>query len=585
MTPLFLTSRLPMLNIKPRTISAESEQLTIDHPIIKRLYAGRGITHASELKRNAAELLPIITMKGLDQACQVLFDALVQNKRITIVGDFDADGATSTALMVLGMQKLGFSQVGYKVPNRFEYGYGLSPQLAQEIVQQGTDLIITVDNGISCTQGVDVCKNAGVEVIVTDHHLPGNTLPNADAIVNPNQPECEFASKNLAGVGVAFYLLLAFRTFLREQNYFEQQNLPQPNLAELLDLVALGTVADVVPLDSNNRILVHQGLARIKKGVCRPGIRALMQMANKDLNKAKSSDFGFVIGPRLNAAGRLDDMSYGIRCLLTEDYGQALRMAEDLNSLNNERKEIEQGMRVEAEAAVNTISILSGELPNGICVYEPTWHQGVIGIVAGRVKDKYYRPTIAFAQGDTGQLKGSARSIQGVHIRDVLDEVSTSNPNLIVAFGGHAMAAGLTILEDDLERFKQAFDVVVLKHLDEEVKTQVTLTDGSLPSEYLTLDFCQQLDLAGPWGQGFAEPCFDDEFEIINQRLVGGKHLKLVLTNNDGLVVDAIHFNADLNVWPNPSINRAHVVYQLDSNEFRGNVSLQLIIREIEPKS
>ena len=572
-----------MLNIKPRTISPESEQLNIDHPIIKRLYAGRGITDASEIKRGAGELLPLKTMKGLDQACQVLFNALSQSKRVTIVGDFDADGATSTALMVLGLQKLGFSHVAYKVPNRFEYGYGLSPLLANEIVQQGTDLIITVDNGISCLQGVEVCKNAGVEVIVTDHHLPGNTLPNADAIVNPNQPECEFSSKNLAGVGVAFYLLLAFRTYLRDKDYFEQNNIAQPNLAELLDLVALGTVADVVPLDSNNRILVHQGLARIKKGICRPGIKALMQMANKDLNKAKSSDFGFVIGPRLNAAGRLDDMSYGIRCLLTENYGQALKMAEDLNSLNNERKEIEQGMRVEAEAAVNTISILSGELPNGICVYEPTWHQGVIGIVAGRVKDKYYRPTIAFAQGDEGQIKGSARSIQGVHIRDVLDEVSTSNPNLIIAFGGHAMAAGLTILEADLAKFKQAFDTVVAKYLDEEVKTQVTLTDGSLPSEYLTLNFCQELDLAGPWGQGFAEPCFDDKFEIISQRLVGGKHLKLVLTNNDGLVVDAIHFNADLNVWPNPGINRAHLVYQLDSNEFRGNVSLQLIVREIEP--
>lgn len=574
-----------MLNIKSRPLPPESEQLAIAHPIIRRLYSGRGIKDASELKRSAGELLPLTTMKGLDQACHVLFDALTTNKHITIVGDFDADGATSTALMVLGLSKLGFLKVGYKVPNRFEYGYGLSPQLAQEIVQQGTDLIITVDNGISCIQGVEVCKAAGVGVIVTDHHLAGNELPDADAIVNPNQPECEFTSKNLAGVGVAFYLLLAFRTYLRDQNYFEQHNLPQPNLAELLDLVALGTVADVVPLDANNRILVHQGLARIKQGVCRPGIRALMQMANKDLNKAKSSDFGFVIGPRLNAAGRLDDMSYGIRCLLTENYGQALKMAEDLNSLNNERKEIEQGMRIEAEAAVNTISILSGDLPNGICVYEPNWHQGVIGIVAGRVKDKYYRPTIAFAQGDTGQIKGSARSIQGVHIRDVLDEVSTLNPGLIIAFGGHAMAAGLTIAKSDLDLFKQAFDTVVCKYLDEEVKTQVTLTDGSLPSEYLTLDFCQQLDLAGPWGQGFAEPCFDDEFEIISQRLVGGKHLKLVLTNNDGLVVDGIHFNADLNVWPNPGITRAHVVYQLDSNEFRGNVSLQLIVRELEAKS
>ena len=573
-----------MLNIKQRPITTDLNQLAVEHPIIKRLYAGRGITDATELKRSAAELLPIASMKGLDQACEVMADALAQNLHITIVGDFDADGATSTALMVLGLQKLGYQKVSYKVPNRFEYGYGLSPQLAQEIVQKGTDLIITVDNGISCIEGVALAKDAGVKVIVTDHHLPGEKQPNADAIVNPNQHECEFASKNLAGVGVAFYLLLAVRTHLRKANYFAEHGIAEPNLAELLDLVALGTVADVVQLDANNRILVHQGLARIKKGICRPGIKAIMQMANKDLYKAKSSDFGFVIGPRLNAAGRLDDMSYGIRCLLTENYGQALKMAEDLNSLNNERKEIEQGMRVEAEAAVNTISITSGELPDGICVYEPTWHQGVIGIVAGRVKDKYYRPTIAFAQSDDGQIKGSARSIQGVHIRDVLDEVSTGHPGLIIAFGGHAMAAGLTILETNLDAFKQAFNQVVAKYLDEEVKTQVTLTDGSLPSEYLTLDFCQQLDLAGPWGQGFAEPCFDDEFEIISQRLVGGKHLKLVLSNNDGLVVDAIHFNADLNTWPDPGITRAHLVYQLDSNEFRGNVSLQLIVRELEPR-
>ena len=573
-----------MLNIKQREITAECDQLSFEHPIIRRLYAGRGIRHASEIKRAAKELLPPATMHGLTQACEVLSEALEQKLRITIVGDFDADGATSTALMVLGLQKLGYQKVGYKVPNRFEYGYGLSPQLAQEIVQQGTDLIITVDNGISCIEGVKLAKDAGVKVIVTDHHLPGNALPNADAIVNPNQFDCGFDSKNLAGVGVAFYLLLALRNHLRTSEFFNNTGLPEPNLAELLDLVALGTVADVVPLDANNRILVHQGLARIKQGICRPGIKAIMQMANKDLNKAKSSDFGFVIGPRLNAAGRLDDMSYGIRCLLTENYGQALKMAEDLNSLNNERKEIEQGMRIEAEAAVNTISITSGDLPNGICVYEANWHQGVIGIVAGRVKDKYYRPTIAFAQSDDGQIKGSARSIQGVHIRDVLDQVSTQNPGLIIAFGGHAMAAGLTILESNLTQFKQAFDQVVAQYLDEEVKTQVTLTDGALPSEYLTLEFCHQLDLAGPWGQGFAEPCFDDEFEIISQRLVGAKHLKLVLTNNDGLVVDAIHFNADLNTWPNPAITRAHIVYQLDSNEFRGNVSLQLIVRELEPR-
>jgi single-stranded-DNA-specific exonuclease len=577
-----------MLNIKRRNTHADLTGLVEFHPIIQKIYAGRGITQSEQIKRSAADLLPVFTMKGIKTAAEVLTDILNQQQRITIVGDFDADGATSTALMMLGLTKLGFKNVSFKVPNRFEYGYGLSIELSQEIINQGTDVIITVDNGISCLDGVELAKQAGIKVIVTDHHLPGKQLPNADAIINPNQPECEFASKNLAGVGVAFYLLLGLRSHLRDINWFELNNVPQPNLAEFLDLVALGTVADVVPLDSNNRILVHQGLARIKKGVCRSGIKAIMQLSNKDASKAKASDFGFVIGPRLNAAGRLDDMAFGIRCLLTDNMGAALNMAEDLNSLNNERKEIEQGMRIEAEAAVNTISITSGNLPHGICVYEENWHQGVIGIVAGRVKDKFYRPTIAFAQGDcdaNGQyeLKGSARSIQGVHIRDVLDQVSTQNPGLILKFGGHAMAAGLSIKHANLDKFKQAFDTVVQSHLSEEALTQITLTDGSLPSECLTKEFSQQLDLAGPWGQAFAEPTFDDQFEIINQRLVGAKHLKLVLTNSDGLVFDGIHFNADLTVWPNPNIKHAHIVYQLDINEFRGESNLQLMIRDIEP--
>jgi len=572
-----------MINIQRRSTDNVLSGLAEFHPVIQRIYAGRGIENSSDIKRAAKELLPLSTMKGVKEACSVLFDVLKQQQRITIVGDFDADGATSTSLMMLGLRSLGFQQVRYMVPNRFDYGYGLSPQLAQDVVKQGTDLIITVDNGISCIEGVALAKTAGLKVIVTDHHLPGEAAPDADAIVNPNQHGCKFASKNLAGVGVAFYLLLAFRQYLRQQNWFAEQQLPEPNLAEFIDLVALGTVADVVPLDANNRILVHQGLARIKKGVCRPGIKALLQIANKDAKQIKASDFGFVLGPRLNAAGRLDDMSYGIRCLLTEDYGEALRMAEDLNSLNNERKEIEQGMRVEAEAAVNTITITDGALPNGICVYRSDWHQGVIGIVAGRVKDKYYRPTVAFAEGDGGELKGSARSIQGIHIRDVLDEVNTRYPNIISKFGGHAMAAGLSVPLDKLDAFKHAFDTIVEKYLTEEVTTQVTLTDGELPPECLTIDFCQQLNAAGPWGQGFAEPCFDDQFEIINQRLVGGKHLKLVLTNEHGLVIDAIHFNADLSRWPSQNCKRVRCVYQLDINEFRGRSTVQLLVQAIEP--
>ena len=577
-----------MLNIQRRHAPENTSNLNQFNPIIRRIYAGRGITSQEEIKRSAGQLLPVTSMTGITSACEVLYDVMQKNQHITIVGDFDADGATSTALMVLGLRKLGFARVDYKVPNRFDYGYGLSPALTEEIIATGTDVIITVDNGISCLQGVALAKEAGLKVIVTDHHLPGKTLPNADAIVNPNQAACEFASKNLAGVGVAFYLLLGLRAHLRQENWFTTHGVQEPNLAELLDLVALGTVADVVQLDSNNRILVHQGLARIQKGVCRPGIKAILQIANKDAKSVKASDFGFAIGPRLNAAGRLDDMSYGIRCLLTDDYGQALKMAEDLNGLNTERKEIEQGMRIEAEAAVNTLTITDGSLPNGICVYEPDWHQGVIGIVAGRIKEKFYRPTIAFAKGDANEagqieLKGSARSIQGVHIRDVLDEVNTRFPGLITKFGGHAMAAGLSLYESKLNEFKQAFDLVLSEHLSEEVLTQVTLTDGNLPSEYLTMEFCQELNQAGPWGQGFAEPTFDDEFEIINQRLVGAKHLKLVLTNDFGLVVDAIHFNADLNVWPNPNQTRARLVYQLDINEFRGRSNLQLLVQQMAP--
>lgn len=578
------------LNIQRRAVSETNVSAAFSaeiHPVIASIYAGRGITSPEQIKRKAGELLPVSTLKGVSDAVPILFDALQRQAKITIVGDFDADGATSTALMMLGLRKLGFINVNYKVPNRFDYGYGLSPELANDLIQTDTDLIITVDNGISCIAGIDIVKNAGIDVIVTDHHLAGHQLPNADAIINPNQPGCEFASKNIAGVGVAFYLLLGFRAYLREQGYFEQNQIAPPNLAEFIDLVALGTVADVVKLDTNNRILVHQGLARIKSGLCRPGIRALLAMSNKDLKKVKSSDFGFVIGPRLNAAGRLDDMSFGIRCLLTEDYGQALKMAEDLNDLNNERKDIEQGMRQEAETVVSELTLSDGQIPNGICVYKPDWHQGVIGIVAGRLKEKYYRPTIAFAKADVSaagdcELKGSARSVPGLHIRDILDEVNTRYPNTILKFGGHAMAAGLSIKESQLDAFQTAFDQVLSRHLTDDVLTQVILTDGELPPECFNIDFCQQLADAGPWGQGFAEPTFDGEFDIINQRLVGAKHLKLVLANSQGELFDAIHFNADLTQWPNPHCQKANVVYQLDINEFRGNISVQLLVRDIE---
>ena len=450
------------------------------HPILTRLYASRGISSAAQLERGAASLLPYSALKGIDSAVALLIDALQQQQQLVIVGDFDADGATSTAVLITGLKALGFKRVEYLVPNRFEYGYGLTPEMAELAVAQGAELIITVDNGISAIDGVALAKQAGVKVLVTDHHLAGTELPAADAIVNPNQPGCSFPSKALAGVGVAFYLLLALRAALREQQHFANSGLAEPNLAELLDLVALGTVADVVPLDSNNRILVHQGLMRIRSGKCRPGIQALIDVANRSAAKLTASDFGFALAPRLNAAGRLDDMSLGISCLLAPDLGLARQYAAELDSLNVERRAIEQSMQVEAQAFLSQLSFDGSELPECLCLYRHDWHQGVIGILAGRIKEQFHRPTIVFAQGDEGELKGSARSINGLHIRDLLEEISSQYPGLIKKFGGHAMAAGLTISADRLDTFKLALSLTAKKHLTPEQLTAVLYSDGDL---------------------------------------------------------------------------------------------------------
>lgn len=551
------------------------------HPVVKQLYACRGVVHASELERGAGRLLPFQQLKGIDAATALLIDALQQQQHLVIVGDFDADGATSTAVLISGLRALGFKSVEYLVPNRFEYGYGLTPEMAELAVAQGAELIVTVDNGISAIDGVALAKKAGVKVLVTDHHLAGNELPNADAIVNPNQPGCSFPSKALAGVGVAFYLLLALRAALREQQYFTQRQISEPNLAELLDLVALGTVADVVPLDSNNRILVHQGLMRIRSGKCRPGIQALIDVANRNSAKLTASDFGFALAPRLNAAGRLDDMSLGISCLLAPDLGLARQYAAELDSLNVERRAIEQSMQLEAQAFLSQLSFDGATLPDALCLYRHDWHQGVIGILAGRIKEQFHRPTIVFAQGDEGELKGSARSVNGLHIRDLLEEISSQYPGLIKKFGGHAMAAGLTINEDRLDTFKLALSLTAQKRLTAELLTAVIYSDGELPADCFDIGFAQLLQSAGPWGQAFPEPVFDGEFNLISQKMLADRHLKMMLQTAGGKLVDAIWFNADNKAWPDVNVQKVQLAYQLDINEYRDKQSLQLIVRHM----
>lgn len=552
-------------------------------PLLTRIYAARGVAHAAELEKGLARLLPAHLLKGMDAAVQLLSQALERRQRILIVGDFDADGATASCVGVLGLRMLGAAHVDYLVPNRFDYGYGLTPEIVAVALERQPDLLVTVDNGISSLEGVAAAQAAGLKVLVTDHHLPGAQLPAADAIVNPNQPGCEFPSKALAGVGVMFYVLLALRAHLRSNGWFAQQNIQEPNLAELLDLVALGSVADVVPLDANNRILVHQGLARIRAGRARPGLQAILNVARRDHRRLVSTDLGFIVGPRLNAAGRLDDISLGIECLLCEDADGALWRAQQLEQLNQDRKHIEQSMQREALVQLKDLPL--DNLPFGLCLFEPEWHQGVIGILASRMKERYHRPVIAFADAGGGLLKGSARSIPGLHIRDTLDAVAARFPELISKFGGHAMAAGLSLQAVHYEAFAKAFDAEVRRQLTADDLTGRIYSDGCLAAHEFDLQLAQQLRHAGPWGQRFPEPLFHGDFKIISQRLVGEKHLKLVLQSaQNAPALDAIAFNIDLDVWPNPTIHHAQVAYTLDINEFRGNQSLQLMVSSISPR-
>ncbi|WP_397380538.1 single-stranded-DNA-specific exonuclease RecJ [Pseudomonas sp.] len=570
------------MRIEARPLPATLPDLGALPPLLTRLYAARGVQSAAELDKGLARLIPYQQLKGMDAAVDLLVLGLQQGQRMLIVGDFDADGATASTVGVLGLRMLGAAHVDYLVPNRFEYGYGLTPEIVAVALERAPQLLITVDNGISSVEGVAAAKAAGLTVLVTDHHLPGAELPAADAIVNPNQPGCEFPSKALAGVGVMFYVLLALRARLRDMGWFSAQR-PEPNLGELLDLVALGSVADVVPLDANNRILVHQGLARIRAGRARAGLRAILEVAGRDHRRITSTDLGFILGPRLNAAGRLDDMALGIECLLCEDEALARDMAVQLDQLNQDRKAIEQGMQREALAQLKDLPL--EDMPFGLCLFEPDWHQGVIGILASRMKERYHRPTIAFADAGDGVLKGSARSVPGFHIRDALDAVAAKHPQLISKFGGHAMAAGLSLPEANFADFAAAFDAEVRRQLCEDDLTGRLLSDGALSIEEFHLPLAKELRNAGPWGQHFPEPLFHGVFQLVQQRVVGERHLKVVLKSECGSVqLDGIAFGVDREVWPNPTVRWVELAYKLDVNEYRGQESVQLLIAHIQPR-
>lgn len=562
---------------------AATTSLSGIHPVLSRVYAARKLHSVQQLDRQLESLLPYHSLLGIENAVKLLAEAVMQNKKILIVGDFDADGATSTAVAVRALKSFGAEFTQFLVPNRFAYGYGLTPELVAAASEFAPDVIVTVDNGIANHAGVDAAKALGIKVVITDHHLSAATLPNADAIVNPNQPGCPFPSKNLAGVGVIFYVMLALRRHLTELKWFEQKNLPEPTMSRLLDLVALGTVADLVPLDHNNRILVHQGLRRIRAGQCVPAIPALLELSNRTLTSAVASDLGFSVASRLNAAGRMDDMALGIECLLCDDSARVREMARVLDQLNMERKSVEQDMQTQALDVLATLNTtLKGEMPRGICLYDDSWHQGVIGILASRIKDKFNRPVIVFAPGQTDEIKGSARSVMGLHIRDALAMIDVQHPGLIIRFGGHAMAAGLTLHRKNFEAFANYFSEVVAMQLTEEQLEHSLMSDGELLADELNLDVAQLLRDAGPWGQAFPEPMFDDTFKMLEQRIVGDKHLKLRLGKGDK-ILDAISFFVDTNEWPNHRCQSVRAAYRLDVNEYKGRSNVQLIVEYLEP--
>jgi len=561
-----------MTRIQPRTVPQRAYASLADaglHPLLARLYAARGIARADELDTGLKNLLPPEALRGTREAAELLADAIEAGARMVIVADYDCDGATACAVGMRALRAFG-ADVHYLVPDRVTLGYGLTPAMVDIAARLEPEVLITVDNGIASVEGIAAARAHGMATVITDHHLPGDVLPEADVIVNPNQPGCDFPSKALAGVGVMFYTMLALRAELRERGAFAGGR--EPNLADLLDLVALGTVADVVKLDRNNRILVAQGLARMRGGRLQPGIRALFAVAGRDPARASATDLGFMIGPRLNAAGRLSDMSLGIECLITDDAGRAMNIAQALDKLNRERRAIEAGMQEDALARLAGFD--AGNAAT-VSLFEPDWHQGVIGIVAGRIKERLHRPTIAFARANDGELKGSGRSISGLHLRDALDLVTKRQPDLIVRFGGHAMAAGLTIMESHLDRFKAVFEEVVNELLEPAERERRIDTDGSLESGYFALDAVRMLD-GEIWGQGFPAPIFDDVFRVERQRLLKDKHLKLELSRN-GTRYDAIQFN-----HADGAAAQIRAAYRLGVNEYNGVASVQLMLEHFE---
>jgi len=546
--------------------------------LLRRLYASRG-QGESDADLRLADLLPTDTLSGLDGAVDLLAASTDAGRSILVIGDYDADGATGSALAVLGLRALGAPAVSYLVPSRFAFGYGLSPPVVDAAAALAPGLLVTVDNGIAGIAGVEHANRLGIPVLITDHHQAGTVLPAAAAIVNPNQPGCPFPSKHLAGVGVVFYLLAALRAHLRKTGWFRTGR-PEPNLAEYLDLVALGTVADVVTLDRNNRILVEQGLRRIRAGLSRPGIRALLQVAGRDPARATATDLGFFIAPRLNAAGRLTEMTLGVECLLCDDAARALDLATQLDALNRERREIEGEMRDQAETLVERLTLRGDDLPPGLCLYGKGWHQGVSGIVAARIRERYHRPVIAFADAGDGMLRGSARSVDGLNIRDAIDLVDRRRPGLIERFGGHAMAAGLTLKSESLADFRLAFRDAVREQIGEAPPFREIHSDGELPPRLMSLETCDALRLAGPWGKGFPEPLFDGEFEVVQARLVGERHLKLRVRPGRGPLLDAIGFNQAERI--SQANGRVQLAYRLDVNEYRGERTPQLILEHLQ---
>ena len=567
-----------MIEIESREVPELSSDLLQKYPgFFARVLAGRGIASSEDLDLSLSRLLPPDGLSGVDGGAARIARAVVGGEAILVLGDFDADGATGTALAVSLLNSLGAARVEYLVPNRFAFGYGLTPQIVHAALEREPALIVTVDNGMSSVAGVTLAQESGVDVVVTDHHLPGSELPPACALVNPNASGCEFASKALAGVGVIYYVLGRVRAILKADGFFERRDLAAPRLSDWLDLVALGTVADVVPLDLNNRILVHQGLRRMRAGLARPGIQALAQVAGRDMRTLTAQDLGFAIAPRLNAAGRLSDMTVGIRCLLSTATAEARRLAGELDQLNTQRRDIERDMTLDANLLVDESL---AERRGAICLYDASWHQGIVGIVAGRIRERHHRPVIAFAdagQAAPGELKGSARSVPGLHIRDALDDVAARFPGLMVKFGGHAMAAGLSIRRSHLDRFTKAFCEAVEARVSERDLAGIRVTDGELEPSEVVLENARLIAGHGPWGQGFEEPTFHGEFDVVAERVVGQRHLKLAIRHGDR-VVDAIAFNQDP-----VGADRIRALYRLGVNDYSGIETLQLIVDDLEP--